>query len=136
MDAFLQDIRFAVRLLIKNRGFTAVAVLTLAVGISANTAIFSLVNAVLLRQLAYKNPDRLVWIWSSRTDRDKSTFSLPDFVDYRDQNRTLEQVSAFSAWSANLVNAGEPERVFGVRSSANVFQLLGVQGRNRANVIQ
>ena len=126
MDALIQDIRFAVRLLIKNRGFTAVVVLTLAVGVGANTAIFSLVNAVLLRQLPYKQPDRLVRIWSSRTDRDKSNFSLPDFIDYRDQNQTLEQVSGFSTWSANLVNEGEPERVSGVRSSANIFQMLGV----------
>src|SRR5215470_7689008 len=126
MDTLIHDIRFALRLLVKNSGFTAVAVLTLALGIGANTAIFSLVNAVLLRQLSYKNPDQLVRIWSSRTDRDKSNFSLPDFMDYRDQNQTLEQISGFSTWSANLMNAGEPERVFGVRSSANIFQTLGV----------
>lgn len=126
MDALIQDLRFAVRLLVKSRSFTAVAVLTLAVGIGANTAIFSLVNAVLLRQLPYKNPDQLMWIWSSRTDMDKSVFSLPDFIDYKDQNRTLEQISAFATWSANVVNVGEPERVFGVRSSANIFQTLGV----------
>src|ERR1044071_80766 len=126
MDTLIQDMRFAIRLLIKNRSFTAVAVLTLAVGIGANTAILSLVNAVLLRQLPYKNPDQLVRVWSSRTDRDKANFSLPDFIDYRDQNQTLEQISGFSTWNANLVNAGEPERVFGVRSSANIFQMLGV----------
>jgi putative ABC transport system permease protein len=127
MDNFAQNIRFAVRLLIKNRGFTVVAILTLAIGIGANTAIFSLVNSVLLRPLPFKNPDQLVWIWSTRTDRDKTNFSLPDFMDYKVQNRTLSQISAFSAWSANLVNAGEPERLFGVRSSANVFQMLGVK---------
>jgi putative ABC transport system permease protein len=126
MDALIQDIRFALRLLIKNRGFAVVAVLTLAVGIGGNTAIFSLVNAVLLRQLPYKNPDQLVRIWSVRTDRDKSNFSLPDFIDYRDENQTLEQISGFSSWNANLVSVGEPERVFGVRSSANIFQTLGV----------
>ncbi|HET6268290.1 MAG TPA: ABC transporter permease, partial [Acidobacteriota bacterium] len=126
MDTLIQDIRFAIRLLIKNRGFTLVAILTLAAGIGANTAIFSLVNAVLLRQLSYKTPDRLVWMWSARTDRDKTRFALPDFMDYRDQNQTLEQISAFSTWSANLISAGEPERVFGVKSSANIFQLLGV----------
>ncbi len=136
MDALIQDIRFAVRLLIRNRIFTAAAVLTLALGIGANTAIFSLVNAVLLRQLPYKKPDQLVRIWSSRTDRDKSNFSLPDFIDYKDQNQTLEQISGFSVWNANLVSAGEPERVFGVRSSANIFQMLGVNaeiGRTLSN---
>ena len=126
MDTFLQDIRLAFRLLIKNRSFTTIVVLTLALGIGANTAIFSLVNAVLLRQLSYKDPDRLVRIWSKRTDMDKGNFSVPDFIDYRDQNRTFEQISGFSTWSANLTNAGEPERVFGVRSSANIFQMLGV----------
>jgi putative ABC transport system permease protein len=126
MDALIQDIRFALRLLIKNRGFAVVAVLTLAVGIGGNTAIFSLVNAVLLRQLPYKNPDQLVRIWSVRTDRDKSNFSLPDFIDYRDENQTLEKISGFSSWNANLVSVGEPERVFGVRSSADIFQTLGV----------
>jgi predicted permease len=126
METLIQDIRFATRLLFKHRGFTAVVVLTLAVAIGANTAIFSLVNAVLLRQLSYKNPDKLVWIWSSRSDRDKSNFCLPDFMDYRDQNRTLERISGFTAWSANLINVGEPERIFGVRTSANVFQMLGV----------
>lgn len=127
MQALIQDMRFAVRLLIKHRGFTTVAVLTLALGIGANTAIFSLVNAVLLRPLAYENPEQLFWIWSSRTDRDRSNFSLPDFIDYKDQNRTLEQMSGFAEWGANLIGAGEPERVLGVRSSANIFQLLKVR---------
>jgi putative ABC transport system permease protein len=126
MDTLVQDLRYAFRLLMKNRIFTGVAVLTLAIGIGANTAIFSLVNAVLLRQLPYKNADRLVWIWSHRTDRDKTTFSLPDYMDYKEQNRTLEQLSGFVSWSANLTNAGEPERIFGIRSSANIFQTLGV----------
>jgi putative ABC transport system permease protein len=126
MNTLIQDIRFAIRILFKNRGFTAVAVITLAAGIGANTAIFSLVNAVLLRQLPFHKPDQLVWIWSNRTDRDKSTFSLPDFIDYRDQNRSLQQLSGFASWSANLIGSGEPERLFGVRSSANIFQLLGV----------
>lgn len=126
MDALIQDIRFAFRLLIKHRGFTIVAVLTLAFGIGSNAAIFSLVNAVMLRQLSYKNPDQLVWIWSSRTDRDRSNFCLPDFVDYRDQNRTLQEISGFASWSANLISAGDNERIYGVRSSANIFRTLGV----------
>lgn len=127
MDAWIQDFHMALRLSQKNRGFAAVIVLTLALGIGANTTIFSLVNAVLLRRLPFKNPDQLVWIWSSRADGHKTNFSLPDFMDYRDANRTLDQMAAFAAWNANLENAGEPERLFGVRASANVFQMLGVE---------
>jgi putative ABC transport system permease protein len=126
LETLLQDVRYGLRRLRKNPGFSAVAIATLALGIGANTAIFSIVNGVLLRRLSYKNPDQLMSIWSNRTDRDKTVFSLPDFIDYKNQNRTLEQISGFSAWNANLSDAGEPERVFGVRSSANVFQMLGV----------
>ena len=126
LETLLQDVRYGLRMLRKNPGFSTVAIVTLALGIGANTAIFSIVNGVLLRQLPFKNPDQLMSIWSNRTDRDKTVFSLPDFLDYKEQNRTLEQISGFSAWNANLSNAGEPERVFGVRSSANVFQMLGV----------
>ena len=126
LETLLQDVRYGLRMLRKNPGFSTVAIATLALGIGANTAIFSIVNGVLLRRLSYKNPDQLMSIWSNRTDRDKTVFSLPDFIDYKNQNRTLEQISGFSAWNANLSNAGEPERVFGVRSSANVFQMLGV----------
>jgi len=126
MQTVLQDIRFAIRLFLKNPGFSMIVVFTLAAGIAVNTAIFSLVNAVLLRQLSYKDPERLVWIWSSRTDRDKSPFSLPDFMDYSEQNRTLKQISAFSAWNATLFHGNEPERISGVHSSANVFQMLGI----------
>ena len=132
----MQNIRFALRLLMKNRGFTFFAILTLAVGIGANTAIFSLVHAILLRPLAFQNPDRLVWIWSTRTDRDKTNFSLPDFMDYKEQNRSLQHISAFSAWSANLTNVGEPERVFGVRCSANTFQMLGVKAVTGRTLVQ
>ena len=126
LETLLQDVRYGLRMLRKNPGFSTVAIATLALGIGANTAIFSIVNGVLLRRLSYKNPDQLMSIWSNRTDRDKTVFSLPDFIDYKNQNRTLEQISGFSAWNANLSDAGEPERVFGVRSSANVFQMLGV----------
>lgn len=129
MDTVIQNVRFAMRLLLKNRGFTAVAVLTLAVSISANTAIFSLVHAVLLRPLPYPDPNQLVWIWSNRTDRDKTAFCLPDVLDYQDQNRSFNRISAFTGWSANLVNAGEPERIFGVRSSADIFKTLGVRAQ-------
>src|SRR5687767_14095151 len=125
-DFLVQDLRYSFRILRKNLGFTVVAVLALAVGIGANTAIFSLVNAILLRQLDFKDPERLVWIWSTRTDRDKAFFSIPDFVDYQAQAQSLEQMVAFANWGANLTGAGNPERLTGVRVTANIFQMLDV----------
>jgi len=121
-----QDMRYGARSLWKNPGFTLVAVVTLALGIGANTAIFSVVNAVLLRQLPFKNPDQVMWVWSSRTDRDNAPFSLSDFLDYRDQNQTLELISAFSNIGLSLSGSERTERLQGLRVSANLFQLLGV----------
>jgi predicted permease len=125
-DTLMQDLRYSARLLRKNVGFTVVSVLALAVGIGANTAIFSMVNAILLRTLDFKDPEQLVWIWSTRTDRDKAFFSIPDFVDYRDQSQSLQEMVAFANWGANLIDGGNPERLTGVRVTANAFQMLGV----------
>jgi putative ABC transport system permease protein len=111
----------------KQPAFTMIAVLTLALGIGANTVMFSVVNAVILRQLPFKDPDRLVWVWSTRTDRDKAFFSVPNLIDYRGQNQTLEEIVAFGNWGANLTAAGDPERLQGIRISANAFQMLGVE---------
>ena len=108
MDTLIQDLRYALRSLKKSPGFTVGAVLTLALGIGANTAIFSLVNAVLLRPLPFREPQRLVWIWSTRVDRDQAFFSIPDFSDTRDQNRSLEDIAAISNWGANLTGDAEP----------------------------
>ncbi|MFY9609332.1 MAG: ABC transporter permease [Blastocatellia bacterium] len=127
MDRFWQDVRYGIRMLLKHRSFTAVAVLTLGLGIGANTAIFSVVNAVLLRPLAFRQPDQLLWIWSVRTDRDKAFFSVPDFIDYRERNQTLDQISAMAYWGANLTGGGEPERLQGVRMSAHAFEMLGAK---------
>src|SRR5262245_6737383 len=91
-----QDLKFGTRSLRRNPGFALTAVITLALGIGANTAIFSVVNSVLLNQLPFRNPDQLVWLTSRRPDRLDAPFSLPDFLDYRDQNRSLEEVSAFT----------------------------------------
>lgn len=126
-DTLLQDLRYAIRGFRKAPGFTTFSVLALALGIGANTAIFSMVNAILLRQLAFKNPEQLVWIWSTRTDRDKAFFSIPDFVDYQEQSKSLEQMVAFANWGANLTGAGDPERLTGIRVTANVFKMLGVE---------
>lgn len=126
VEQFLQDMRYSLRVLIRKPGFTLTVIITLALGIGANTAIFSVVNAVLLRELPLKNPDEVMWVWSTRTDRDKAPFTLPDFLDYRDQNQTLDQVAAFSNVGLNLTGSEKTERLQAMRVSANLFELLGV----------
>jgi putative ABC transport system permease protein len=126
MQSWLGDVRYCVRVLLKTPGFTAAAVITLGLCIGANTAIFSMVSSVLLKQLPFEAPDKLVWIWSSRTDRDRAPFSIPDFFDFQEQSRTVDEWVAFSDWNANLTNKGEPERLQGLRISPNVFRMLGV----------
>ncbi|HEX8140384.1 MAG TPA: ABC transporter permease [Pyrinomonadaceae bacterium] len=127
MGTLIQDLRYSLRMLLKRPGLSLVAVLTLALGIGANTAIFSVVNAVLLRPLPFRNPEQLVWVWSTRTDRDKAFFSIPNFTDTRDQNRTLDQMAAYANWGANLTDGGEAERLQGVRLTPNALQMLGVE---------
>jgi len=123
----LQDLRYGARMLLKAPGFTAVAVLVLALGIGGNTAIFSLVNSILLRQLPFRQPEQLVWVSARRPDPGKYSFTLPDFIDYRDQNQSLAGIAAYANWSANLTDRGDPERLQGLRISANAFQMLGVE---------
>jgi predicted permease len=127
MDTLLQDLRYGARSLLKQRAFMSAAIITLALGIGANTAIFSLVNAVLLRPLPYRQPERLVWVWATRTDRDKAFYSIPNFIDTRDRQQSFAQLAAFAIWGANLTGAGEPERLPGVRLSAHSFQMLGIE---------
>jgi ABC-type antimicrobial peptide transport system permease subunit len=97
---------YAIRLLRKSPAFTAAAILTLAFGIGANTALFSLVNGVLLKQLPFQHASRLVWIWSTRTDRDKAFYSLPDFIETREYSKAFDGFAAFTNWGANLSGMG------------------------------
>ena len=127
MENLWQDLRYSIHTMLKQPGFTAVAVLALALGIGGNTAIFSLVNSILLRQLPFRQPEQLVLVSSRRPDSDKRPFNLPDFIDYRDQNKSLDGISAYANWSANLTDRGDPERLQGLRISANAFQMLGVE---------
>ena len=124
----LHDLRYAARTQLKNPAFTIVAVIALALGIGANTAIFSVVNTVLLRPLPYKDPDRLVMVWEDATKagfpRDVPTNA--NFIDWRDQNQVFEGMAAISFDNFNLTGAGDPERLDGRRVSASLFQLLGV----------
>lgn len=127
----LNDLRYAFRMLRKNPGFTAVAVLTLALGIGANTAVFSVVNAVLLRPLPYSNPDRLVMLWTDNPSMNLGFHELPptppDLLDWRAQAQSFEQIAGFKVAIADLSEQGDPERVGGVQVTANFFALLGVQ---------
>ncbi|HEX5887065.1 MAG TPA: ABC transporter permease [Pyrinomonadaceae bacterium] len=125
---FLQDLRYASRMLLKNPGFTAVAVIALALGIGANTAIFSVVNTVLLRPLPYKDPEQLVMVWedASRHGYPRDTPAAANFVDWRDQNSVFSGMAAIADMNFNLTGVGDPERLKGRRVSANLFPLLGV----------
>jgi putative ABC transport system permease protein len=128
MDTLLRDIRYGVRGLLKRPGFTAVALIALALGIGANTAIFSLVNAVLLQPLPFKEPDRLVWMWGNiRQGGNRASVSPLDFLDYRQQNTTFEQFAALSSLPINLTGNGEPERLTSASVSGNYFDALGVK---------
>ena len=126
MQTLLQDLRYASRQLLKNPGFTAVAVLTLALGIGANSAIFSVINAVLLRPLPFPSSERLVKISQTnpRANRWGDWVSYPDFLDWRQQNTTFEEVGAFRSWSFNLTGRDRPEAVRGVYVSASLFTVL------------
>ena len=125
---FIQDLRYAGRMQLKNPGFTIVAVIALALGIGANTAIFSVVNSVLLRPLPYKDPERLVMVWedASKFGYPRDTPAVANFVDWRDQNTVFEGMAAIADKSFNLTGTGDPERLEGRRVSANLFPLLGV----------
>jgi len=127
MGTLLQDIRFGLRVLWKSKGFTAVAVVTLALGIGANTAIFSVVDAVLLRPLSYREPDRMVALWENVPAKGGKWRVAPaNFLDWKEQNQVFEEVSAFSASGFNLTGGGEPEQLRGARVSGGYFGVLGV----------
>ncbi len=128
MGTLWQDLRYGVRMLAKKPGFTAIAVLTLALGTGANTAIFSVVNTVLLRPLPFEHPEQLVTPWGNRDKGEQQrVVSYPDFVDWRDQTRTLEQVAAYNLVATHLRGEGEPELLSGAAVSADLFPLLGVR---------
>ena len=126
MDTFLQDLRFGARALARNAGFAAVAVLTLALGVGANAAIFSVVNAVLLRPLPWSDPDRAVMIWSRWVSFDKTWVSDGEVNDYRRRASTLSEVAAWDDGQVNLTGDGDPERVSAGSVTANLFSTLGV----------
>jgi putative ABC transport system permease protein len=129
MQTLIQDLRYGARMLMKKPGFTLIAVLTLALGIGANTTIFSVVNAVLLRPLPYQNSEQLVMIWGKLPAHVSGAVgaSAPEFVDYQDQNSVFSSIATHTSSSFNLTGVGEPERIVGTLVSAGLFPLLNVQ---------
>ena len=125
----MQDIRVALRGLRRAPGFTAVAVLTLALGIGANSAIFSVLRSVLLRPLPYPNPAELIQVWSDHRARGRPEpewLTPPDFIDWRDGNRTFAGMAAYQGWGPDLTGSGEPEALGGISVSGNYFSVLGI----------
>jgi putative ABC transport system permease protein len=134
MQNVLQDLRYGLRMLSENPVFTAVAIITLALGIGANTAIFSVINGVLLSPLPYERPDQLAIVWAVNQRqgiRDDIT-SYPNFLDWRDRNKAFQGMSALRDLKVNLTGVGEPEELRGAAVSSNFFRLMGgnpAQGR-------
>src|SRR5262249_37014525 len=127
MGTVLQDLKYGLRMLRKSPGFTLIALLTLAIGIGANTAIFSVVNTVLLRPLPYKDPDRLVMLWQiSSIFGSHVGASAPEYLDYRERNHVFSRMGAYASLSFNLTGGREPQRIKAARVSASLFDVLGV----------
>ena len=126
-DLFL-DLRYGLRTLLKSPGFAIVAGLTLAVGIGANTAIFSVVNAVLLRPLPYPDPERLVNVWTATGQQSRENHSAGDFIDLSEENRSLSAIAGYrsSPFTVFSEGGGEPSQVEGVYVTAAFFDVLGV----------
>ena len=123
-----QDVRYGARVLLKNPGFALNVMLTLALGIGANTAIFSVVNAVLLRPLPYANPGKLAMVWESNTkDGGEIAVRVNNFLAWREQQQVFEQLGAFQYQDFNLSGGDRPERIQGLRVTANLFSLVGVR---------
>lgn len=130
MQSFWQDFRYGVRLMFKRPGFTAVVIIVLALGIGANTAIFSVVNSVLLRPLNYPDSDRIMTLWEDHTRRDgpaQEWTSPTGFQDWKDQNTVFENIAAVNDWRPTLTESGEPEMLSGALVSSGAFSVVGIK---------
>ncbi|HEV8188139.1 MAG TPA: ABC transporter permease, partial [Pyrinomonadaceae bacterium] len=135
MENLLSDTRYAIRNLLRRPAFTLIAVATLALGIGANTAIFSAVNALLLKPLPFPELDRVVAIWDKMPSRGvlHNEVTVANYLDLKNQNQTFEQLALYRWWSPNLTGVEPPERLQGFQVTANLFDALGVKpimGRN------
>jgi len=129
METLVQDFRYAIRMLLKNPGFTLVAALALALGIGANTAIFSVVNAVMIRPLPYRDASRLVMVWEDNRNRGKhqNVISPANFLDWKEQSDVFEDMAALYDTHVNLTDVADPEELAAQRVTLNMFDLLGAQ---------
>src|SRR5215510_10086978 len=127
METLWQDIRFGTRMLLKHPGVTIIVIVTLALGIGANTAIFSVVNAVLLRPLPYTESDRLVFLNEKSQVLDEMSVAYPNFIDWRAQNHSFEKIAVYNRQSYNLTGVGEAERIVTGQVSADLFPILRVE---------
>jgi predicted permease len=127
MQTFWQDVQYGMRMLLKNPGFTAIAILTLALGIGANTALFTVVNGVLLNPLPYEDPGSLVALYAKSKEFPRSSISYPNFLDWQRENHAFTALAAFRADDLNLTGVGEPERLRTEMVSAAFFPILGVK---------
>lgn len=130
MTALWQDLRYGARMLLRQPGFTLIAILTLALGIGANSAIFSVANAVIFRPLDFHQPDQLVMIWERHAKEfsgEPISATAPNFLYWREHNQSFESLAAMAGRTYSLTGAGEPERLSGLAASTNLFSLLGIQ---------
>src|SRR5215207_4371866 len=125
MDSILKDIRYGLRSLLKHPGFTAIVVITLALGIGASTAIFSIVNSVVLRRLPYPTADRIVAIQELNPEGKRIQVTGPNFIDWRAQNTVFEHLAAIKTRNANLTLADQAERIDMAQTSADFFDVFG-----------
>src|SRR5262245_9840183 len=126
MATLFQDLRYGVRMLIKTPAMTAIVILALALGIGANTAIFSVINAVVLRSLPYDHPEQLLFLNERSPVLDEMSISYPDFTDWRNQNHVFEKIGVYNRNSYNLTGYGEAERILTGQVSADLFSVLRV----------
>src|SRR5687768_13944487 len=129
MDSILRDLKFSARSLFKRPTLTIIAIITLAVGIGANTAFFSVVNSLLINPLPFPELDRIVTVWENRPSRGvaRNEASMANFLDWRAQNHSFEQLGTYRGWSANLTGVDTPERLEGSQVTANFLDVLGVK---------
>src|SRR5688500_5891765 len=130
MDALWKNLVYSVRMLLKRPSLTAVAILAIALGIGANTAIFSVVNAVLLQPLPYDEPHELLMVATEQRNQaldGRGTFSIPDFLDVQQSAKTLEYVATYQRTGTIITEGGDPERLIGAAVNADYFSVLGVK---------